>query len=230
MRYEFTFAIEGSGPDDTESVVALTEHFDAMLARAAGVDLLTIASDGSDAIDAARTAVISTRFYVPQIEFLYLDRDLVGITEIAQRTGRSRQNVTQWVTGARHSDAVEPFPKVEGVVGRARVWLWAEVNLWLRQLDLGDDIAGPNRAEITDIDYMLRHDRLRTLQRPAAGLVWPAPHVLFEQSMRTTVAIHGALQASGFWILHPATPTAVNIVLEPKARPGGVSTPFSLWM
>ncbi len=177
MRYEFTFVVEGAGPEDDDVVVDLTEHLDAMLARAAGVDLLTIAGDGSDAIDAARDAILAVRFRVPRINFLHVDRDLVGISEIAQRVGRSRQNVTQWIAGERHtSRALEPFPKPEGVVGRARVWLWAEVNTWLRQLGLGDETPGPNRAEITEIDHLLRHDLLLAAERTAAETLWPVPY------------------------------------------------------
>ena len=120
---------------------------------------------------------MAVKFLLPSVTFLYLDRDLVGITEIAKRTGRTRQNVSQWVTAERHSGIAHQFPKAEGVVGRARVWLWAEVDAWLRQLGLGDNIPGPTRGEMTDIDYMIRHHQLLTLERPATGVLWPLSYV-----------------------------------------------------
>src|SRR5690242_14634584 len=83
VRYEFTFVVEGADVDDDSVVTALAERLDAMLARGAGVNLLTISQEGSDAIDAARNAVLAVRFQVPEIDFMYLDRDLVGVTEIA---------------------------------------------------------------------------------------------------------------------------------------------------
>jgi hypothetical protein len=172
VRYEFTFVVGGVDPDDNDAAATLAEHLDAMLARGAGVSLLVIEQEGFDAIDAARNAVLAARFRVPEMVFQRVDRDLVGISEIADRTGRSRQNVAQLVAGERH-EAVGPFPQVEGVVGRARVWIWGEVNTWLRQIGLGDDVATPTREEMTDIDYMLRHDRLLPLDRPPAQLSYP---------------------------------------------------------
>jgi hypothetical protein len=76
------------------------------------------------------------------------------------------------VAGERH-EAAGPFPQVEGVVGKARVWPWGEVNAWLRRIGLGDDAVTPTRGEMTDIDFMLRHDRLLTLDRSAAQLPYP---------------------------------------------------------
>lgn len=195
MRYEFTFVVEGVDPDHDDAVVRLTEHLDAVLARGAGVNLLIVAAEGSDAIYAARDAVLAVRSHVPQVVFHHVDRDLVGISEIASRTGRSRQNVTQWVSGERHEEA-GPFPQVEGVVGRARVWLWGEVNVWLQQIGLGDDTATPTRGEITDIDYMLQHDRLLTLDRPAGRLPYQVAYVGGGEN--TTVTYSG-YEAAAAW-------------------------------
>ncbi|MFE2866197.1 hypothetical protein [Embleya sp. NPDC059259] len=86
-----------------------------------------------------------------------LDRDLVGIADIAERTKRTRQNVTQWTHGTRHSK--QPFPSPDGVVGCSRVWLWSEVNTWLRTIDLGDPIELPSREEMAAIDYALAFPR-----------------------------------------------------------------------
>ena len=177
MEYRFTFVVGGVNVDDDSIVTALMEHLDATLARAGGLNLLVMSADGSDAIDAARNAVLGVKFHVPQLQVLRLDRDLVGISEIAERTGRSRQNVTQWVTGERRSDAEQSFPVPETVVGRARIWLWTEVNSWLRNLGLGDDEALPTRTEMNDIDYMLRHNNLLPLDRPRAQLTWPVGYV-----------------------------------------------------
>lgn len=177
MEYGFTFVVGGVDVNDASIVSVLMEQLDATLARAGGVDLLVMSADGSDAIDAARNAALSVKFHVPQLQILRLDRDLVGISEIAERTGRSRQNVAQWVTGERRADIAQPFPPPEAVVGRARVWLWTEVNAWLRHLRLEDEEALPSRAEINDIDYMLRHNLLLPLNRPQARLGWPVGYV-----------------------------------------------------
>ena len=184
MLYEFTFVVSGADAEDDSVVVALTEHLDATLARGAGVDLLVITAEGSDAIDAARNAVVAVRIRVPQIEFLHLDPDLVGISEIAERTGRSRQNVTQWVTGDRHNDVARPFPRPEGVVGRACMVVGGGQYLAPEQLGLSDELLIPDRGEMTDIDHMIRHNHLLTLNRPQSDFAWPGSMIIRHQRAR----------------------------------------------
>ena len=213
MLYDFTFVIEGANTDDDDVVSALTEHLDATLARGAGVDLLIITADGIHAIDAARNAIASVKYIAPQIEFLYLDRDLVGISEIASRAGRTRQNVTQWVLGERQMQA-SPFPKVEGVVGRARIWLWSEVNSWLQSIGLGDRVSIPRRYEMTDIDFMIRHKFFGDSRLPSLGPVWPSVHAEafgnavtdaisgVENNLRIVVS-NCTIMASASWVVNP---------------------------
>ena len=153
MEYEFTFVVEGAGPEDDDAVSTLFNDLDAMLALAGGVIVLTIAAEGATALDAASQAVRAACSAVPQLKVLRIDRDLVGVPEISQRTGRTRQNVLQWINGERQ--AKRPFPAPEGTAGRARVWLWTEVNDWLRDLDLDDGSVYPTRDEMTDIDHAL---------------------------------------------------------------------------
>lgn len=158
-----TFVVAGTDVDDDQAVTTLMEQLDAMLFRGAGVDLLSIVIDGENALDAAHRAYIKARNHVPRIVFKRLDRELVGIPEIVERTGRSRQNIAQLVAGERHTDA-PPFPPAEGVVGRTRVWLWAEVNAWLKHLGMDDGLARPTREEMTEIDYRLQHGNPRKFQ------------------------------------------------------------------
>jgi predicted DNA-binding transcriptional regulator AlpA len=84
---------------------------------------------------------------------LRLDPDLVGISDIADRAGHSRQNVQQWASGERN--AGRPFPPPEGAAGRSLVWRWAEVNAWLKPLGLDDRATRPTREESLFIDVAL---------------------------------------------------------------------------
>jgi len=97
-----------------------------------------------------------------------LDRDLVGVQEIAERTGRSRQNVSQWIAGDRKTQG-DPFPLAEGTVGRSRAWLWSEVNQWLAAHGLDDGAAYPTRAEMAEIDVALAHSVSVTLDFTVAA-------------------------------------------------------------
>ncbi|GAA4234696.1 hypothetical protein GCM10022254_40180 [Actinomadura meridiana] len=154
MEYEFRFVVKGATVDDADIVDLLADTFDAMLFRGAGVDLLDVSGEGRDALDAAVSAVRAIRSTVPQLQLLYLDRDLVGIPEIAERTNATRQAVSLWANGSRRNEA-QPFPAPEGVAGRAKVWLWAEVDAWLAFHGLDDGINRPTREEIADIDSAL---------------------------------------------------------------------------
>ncbi|MGX2997039.1 helix-turn-helix transcriptional regulator [Streptomyces sp. JNUCC 64] len=154
MDYDFTFVVSGVDVDDRAAVDALLERCDALLARAGGVDLLSVTGSGDSALRAALDAVAAARAVVPHLRALRLDRDLVGVHEIAERTGRTRQNVSQWIAGDRKAKG-EPFPTAEGTVGRSRAWLWSEVNQWLATHGLDDGAAYPTRAETAEIDVAL---------------------------------------------------------------------------
>lgn len=156
MEYEFTFIVSGVTVDDDEAVRKLRDAHDAMLLRAGGLDQLVIAYAGDSAVDAAIRAATAITSVVPKIRILRLDRDLVGVAEIADRTDRSRQNVAQWVNGERLGGGGS-FPLPEGTAGRSHVWLWSEVNAWLASRGLDDGCRYPSRAEMADIDYALRH-------------------------------------------------------------------------
>lgn len=153
--YEFVFVVDGISLDDHAAVGALTDELDAVLSCSHGVHRMTVSGSGPDAVAAAGAVVARARKLAPAMRILRLDPDLVGVSDIAERTGRSRQNVTQWVHGQRRDRA--PFPAPEGTVGRSLVWLWSEVNAWLRGIGLDDGENRPTRAEATEIDWLLRH-------------------------------------------------------------------------
>lgn len=151
MEYELTFVVSGETVDNEDAVTNLYQAHGAMLYRAGGTDLLTLTHEGETAVAAALGAVNAVSSVTPKIRIHRLDRDLVGIQEIAERTERSRQNVTQWIKGERKADG-PPFPSPEGTAGRASVWLWTEVNAWLKHHGLDDGLHYPSRDEMALID------------------------------------------------------------------------------
>jgi predicted DNA-binding transcriptional regulator AlpA len=178
MDYEFTFVVDGATVDDETVVARLESELDAMLARAGGQNLLTVSYKGDNAVDAALAVAHRVRDHVPDMRLTRLDRDLVGVQEIAERTDRSRQNVYQWTSGSRLTQGT-PFPEPEGVVGRARVWLWTEVNAWLNQHGLDDGACCPTRHEMTLIDFFLANGLIFSFRStPATG---------FEESRQAVV-------------------------------------------
>ncbi|MFB7560127.1 helix-turn-helix transcriptional regulator [Streptomyces brevispora] len=140
--------------DDDLAVGVVFDEFDGLLVRHRDTHLLGLSESGDSAIDAAHRLVVRLRSALPQLRLLRLDPDLVGVSDIAERTGRSRQNVLQWVNGERRAEA-GAFPDSEGTVGRSLVWRWAEVNAWLAGIGERVGEPGATREDALHIDFML---------------------------------------------------------------------------
>ncbi|MFE5094069.1 helix-turn-helix transcriptional regulator [Streptomyces sp. NPDC056638] len=154
MEYEFHFVVDGISVTDDEAVGIVHETFDGLLTCHRGRHFLDVSENGADAIDAAHRIVVRLRKALPALRLLRTDPDLVGVTDIAERVGRSRQNIQQWVNGERRQDK-RPFPDPEGMAGRSPVWRWGDVNAWLTQFGEGDDVHAPTREEALHIDFEL---------------------------------------------------------------------------
>lgn len=154
MEYEFLFVVDGISVDDDLAVGVIFDEFDGLLIRHRDTHLLGLSESGDSAIDAAHRLVVRLRSALPQLRLLRLDPDLVGVSDIAERTGRSRQNVLQWVNGERRAEA-GAFPDSEGTVGRSLAWRWAEVNAWLAGIGERVGEPGATREDALHIDFML---------------------------------------------------------------------------
>jgi Domain of unknown function (DUF4287) len=153
VEYEFLFVVDGVSVDDDAAVAILTDAFDAVLSWNHGLHRLAVSSQGTDALDALQKLLARITLRVLPLRILRVDPDLVGISDIAERTGRTRQNVQQWVTGERN--AGHPFPPPEGCAGRSLVWRWADVNDWLKPLGFDDQATRPSREECVFLDAAL---------------------------------------------------------------------------
>jgi predicted DNA-binding transcriptional regulator AlpA len=152
-EYEFLFVVDGVSIDDDEAVAVLADVFDGVLSWNRGLHRLAVSGPGRDSHEAAAMLVSRLVVALPGFRVVRLDPELVGISDIAQRIGHTRQNVLQWVNGERNGS--RPFPPPEGCAGRSLVWRWADVNEWLRPLGVGDEAVRPSREEATRIDGML---------------------------------------------------------------------------
>jgi predicted DNA-binding transcriptional regulator AlpA len=153
VEYEFLFVVDGVSIDDDGAVAILTDTFDGLLSWSRGLHRLVVSGEGTNAADALQNLLRQIASELPALRILRLDPDLVGVSDIAERTGHSRQNVQQWVTGERN--AGHPFPAPEGTAGRSLVWRWADVNEWLKPLGLDDQVKRPTRDESILLDFTL---------------------------------------------------------------------------
>ncbi|MEU3772380.1 hypothetical protein AB0F11_04020 [Streptomyces sp. NPDC032472] len=176
MEFEFNFIVDGISVDDELALHALYENFDALLFAQSEREVLVITGEGDNPVVAAHSVINGLKSALPQVSILRLDADLVGVSDIATRVNRTRQNVAQWVAGIRGDG--DPFPPSEGVVGRSQVWRWAEVNEWLERQGLGDGVRRPNRDEALMIDLIIS----QTLKASKDGR--PSLEVVAEQDER----------------------------------------------
>ena len=155
MEYEFLFVVDGVSFDDQELTAKIVERFDAQLSVSSGTYRLAVTGEGASALEAMQSLLPQLSALAPALKLLRLDPDLVGISDIAERVGRSRQNVQQWVDGDRNS--ARPFPPAEGMVGRSLAWRWADVDSWLEHVNLSDGrlrVASRHEALLIDLSLM----------------------------------------------------------------------------
>jgi hypothetical protein len=153
VGYEFLFVVDGISVNDEAAVAVLVDAFDGVLSDSRGLCRFAVSSVGTSALDALERLLFELRLKIPALVVLRTDPDLVGITDIADRTDRTRQSVQQWVSGTRNAD--RPFPPPEGCAGRSLVWRWADVNSWLKPLGLDDQENWPTREEAAYLDMAL---------------------------------------------------------------------------
>lgn len=124
---------------------------DAVPSAVNGVVTVSSPVEADDALEAATNLVEVIRGVLPASRVVRLDQDLVSISDIATRTGRSRESVRLLVDGARGPGG---FPGPVGVVGDGiRIWPWAVVVDWFREVldqDLGERGIPPEVAAAID--------------------------------------------------------------------------------
>jgi hypothetical protein len=87
-----------------------------------------------------------------------VDEDMVGISDIASRTGVTREAVRTWAHGTRGPGG---FPVSRGAIGaggtRSRVWAWADVVAWLaRHYGLCEDEPTLSPRQVAEINGHLQ--------------------------------------------------------------------------
>ena len=105
---------------------------------------LSFLREADSANDAVLGGITDVRCALPQADLLEASPDLVGLTDVADLLGVSRQNVRKLVFG---SDAPAPQPIYEG---RPTIWHLAKVLRWLvQEKDYGVDAELLALAETT---------------------------------------------------------------------------------
>lgn len=134
MPYKVALLVEGLSFDDDATLDSIGAHLsDLMWMRRDG--RLTATWTGETADPVLRTLRVADRIrdVFPNCCVRDLDDDLVGISDIAQRSSVSREAVRHWINGSRGPGR---FPTPAGSIGSGargatKLWRWAVVNAWL---------------------------------------------------------------------------------------------------
>jgi hypothetical protein len=155
METDFVILVDGLSLDDDDVIGTLAEDFDAVASEHHGTMRLAVTAEGIDPLNAFSGLLVRLAQRLPDVHVLRLDPDLVNVTDIAERVGRSRQNVQQWIDGDRLAGS-PPFPKPEGTAGRSRIWRWNDVHEWLHPLGLTELENLPSRDDSLVIDVFIK--------------------------------------------------------------------------
>jgi hypothetical protein len=155
MDVAFTLVLAGVDVGDAAVVERLAEQCPAgTLAERDGVVTLVVVRDAPDTVSAVEATVSEIENGDRDVRVVGMDFGLVSVSDVAERTGRSRQSVLQLFTGRRGPG---DFPPPLGWVGDGiRVWDWGSVSAWFRAIGAGGDPeASPTRLELVELNAWL---------------------------------------------------------------------------
>lgn len=155
-EYEFTLIVAGLQMEDHAQSDALYEAGcdDATISLREGRGYLTFSRKAESLKDAILSAYADVRSADRKIEILRVDIGSVVVTqsEVASRTGLSRQRIHQYITGARGPGN---FPAPAWTFGTQAVWQWADVADWLAQNDIVADQVADEARQVELINNVL---------------------------------------------------------------------------
>jgi hypothetical protein len=169
MTRKVTLRVLGVDLEDEAALERIAAHLDDLLwSEIDGRVCVDVFANESDLVCAAVDVACRIRTHLLGARVDQLDDDLVGIPDIAARTGLNRETIRSWTNGVRGSG---DFPPVVGSLGGgqrgpAKVWRWRDVNRWLKEnFSLGDEFDYPTQAEVAEINSQLM--QLERFKRPS---------------------------------------------------------------
>jgi hypothetical protein len=138
MTHQFTLIVEGADLQDEASADALFEAGcdDATIGRVGATQYLDFDREAASFADAVFDATRAVEGALPGARVVHLEPDdLVTMSEIAERTGRTRESVRLLVSGDRGPGGF-PAPATH-FRSRQRMWRWQEVAAWFVE-ELGE--------------------------------------------------------------------------------------------
>ncbi|MGH3885804.1 MAG: hypothetical protein ACRDSZ_04405 [Pseudonocardiaceae bacterium] len=168
-QYEWIFVVDDLSDDAIDGVYATC---DALVSHHDGFTLLTVTAEGSTAAEAAKTTITQLQHERQLVRFQRPYEDFVTKVDIAARCSTTPQAVGQWVRGKRQREF--PFPGRFSLTAGG-IWLWGEVNHWLRQAGKSsDDIEYPCREDYSAVNHWICEQRaIGEFAASGSGWIYP---------------------------------------------------------
>ncbi len=128
-----------------------------------GLDFTRTANSADEAL---RSAIRNVRTAIPGSHLVQVGPDLVGLTDMADIFGFSRQNMRKYATG--QMGAREAFP-VPVILGDPNLWHLAEIVAWLKlntAVRTPPDILEVSKAA-AEINFEVEAERLKRIRELA---------------------------------------------------------------
>jgi hypothetical protein len=147
--HEFTLIVEGPDLQGESHIEALFEagFDDATIGRVGSIQYIDFDREAETFADAVFSATEGIEAVVPGVRVVHLEPDdLVTMSEIAERTDRTRESVRLLIGGDRGPGAF-PAPATH-FRRRQRMWRWQEVAVWFAE-KLGEAllVGDPGKAQ-----------------------------------------------------------------------------------
>jgi len=160
-EYEFTLVLHGDLDDAVVDALFEAGCDDATLGEVDGVGYADFIREAPSFGDAVRSAIEQ----VESVPGLSVERvepdDLVTLSEIAQRMGRSRESVRLLAAGERGPGDFPP--PASHLKARTRLWRWSEIAAWAARHDQPVDTTSATAIAAINAALTLR----RTLRELA---------------------------------------------------------------
>lgn len=167
--YSFSLALEPLevSVDEAEDRLFESGCDDALLSISAGQPTLDFTRESASLdqalLSALRDIAASGVARVVRVE----PDDLVNASDIARRSGKSKEAVRLWVSGARGPGG---FPSSVSTVGSSPVWRWHEVAKWLFERGHVGEEEVANALRIAAYNQLLSEERQPTLVLEVASV------------------------------------------------------------
>ncbi|MBF6297516.1 hypothetical protein IU459_08160 [Nocardia amamiensis] len=141
----------------TLEAIAASDLALALWATVDGVQTATVYPESDDITSEVLRFARLLTCRIRQARVVRVHRDLVSASDIAHRTGFSRETVRKWASGSTERSFPAPFGAVGEDSRTSKIWLWPEVARWLAaNYKFPVDVDWPDESTVAHIEACLQ--------------------------------------------------------------------------